>query len=250
MRLPWWQVRVPSRVTRELWSRFGEGGADVADLGGGRQLRSRDGDAGSLQDLVHEGLGLYVQCAVCGGRDLQRVLDRGAAAVLRLHLHPAQSVLRVQAGADFPAAAPALDVRAPGGQLLGVEVGAQVARRTAPGEVEDVVAVGEQADEGAGLVEGYQVFAVGAVLQGRGRVDLGERGAPQGGQAQCGREAERRGHGARTALPGSPGCPAGAGRRAGGRRCRRRRRRWHRPGRESPRRPVRAAILLGRPVRR
>src|SRR5262249_55652567 len=165
------------------------------------------------QYAVDEPPGRNVQLAVEVGGGLERVLDRGPAAVLRLHLHPAQPVLRVQPGADLPAAAPPLDVRVPGGQLRGVEVRAEVARRTASRQVEDPVAVGEGGHEGAGAVEGQQVLAVGAVLEGRGGLDLGERGTAQRGQAERG--GEGRGGGETGRGDGEGRCRGG---REGGRR--------------------------------
>ncbi|AOR33003.1 hypothetical protein BFF78_19780 [Streptomyces fodineus] len=166
----------------------GEGRADIADLRGRGQGRGGDGDVRPAQHPVDELGRPVVQLAVPMGGDPEGVLDGGAAPVLRLHLHPAQPVLRVQAGADLPAPAAPLDMGPPGAELRGVEVGAEVAGRTAAGQVEDMVAVGEPGDEVARAVEGDQVLAVGAVLERGRRVDLGERGAAQRGQSEVRRE--------------------------------------------------------------
>lgn len=180
-----------------------EGRADVADLGRGGQCGGEDGDVRPPQYVVDEFGRADVQLAVGLGGGPEGVFDGGAAAVLRLHLDAAQTVLRVQARTDLPAPAAALDVGVPGAEPLGVEVGAEVARRAAAGQVEDVVAVGEPVHEEARAVEGEQVLAVGTVLECRGRVDLGERGTAQRGQAETGREDGGGGHETVTCSRGS-----------------------------------------------
>ncbi len=130
------------------------------------------------------GLGAALQAAVGIRVDGVCALDRGAAAVLGLDLHPAQPVLGIQPGTHLPPATTPLHMGAPGGQVGGVEVRTAVVGGAAPVDVQDLVGSGQLGYQLGRRGGRYQVLAVHPVLEGGRGVDLGERGPPQRVQLQ------------------------------------------------------------------